>query len=483
MIIKSLTILRGFLEETIVEFNSGWNLVWSKNNSHGKTTLIRFILYSLGYKIPSTKKVDMNEYTTVLCINNKDGELLITRNRNLAIIRYADGTENKYNIDIINEQKTLQSIIFNINNPVLISNLLGALYIDQDKGWTLLNRGKTIASNSFDIQDFVACLTEKNTDKIDAEISFKEKEIKKYKAIFDVIEMSEEQKNEIKVDENIKKLLSRKNNLEILIHEKKDLLVQIKNVKENNVTLSTLIDSYKLMINFNNQKFILRKENIEDFIVNENIIKSKIALLEIEIKELERQLRNIIVELRKYDRLFNSDEVGDIVIQSIRNSNISHSQLNNLIEVLSEEKKNLKKIKKNIIQNANLNIQKLSDTIKEITTQLGVFEGFIKEEGNYLFTSNLKAYSGAILHKIVFSYRLSYYLFLKEMTGLEFPMFIDSPGSSEMKIDNIREILDLLKEKCGLSQVILSSIYGEELNIKFDKILEIENGLLSKKIY
>ena len=112
-----------------------------------------------------------------------------------------------------------------------------------------------------------------------------------------------------------------------------------------------------------------------------------------------------------------------------------------------------------------------------------MFEGFIKEEGNYLFTSNLKAYSGAILHKIVFSYRLSYYLFLKEMTGLEFPMFIDSPGSSEMKIDNISEILDLLKEKCGLSQVILSSIYREELNIKFNKILEIENGLLSKKRY
>lgn len=351
MKIKSLTILQGILEETIVEFNDSWNLVWSKRNSQGKTTLIRFILYSLGYKIPSTKKVDMNEYITILSINNKDGELLVTRNRNIVVIRYTDGTENEYNIDNINEQKTLQSMIFNINNPTLISNLLGALYIDQDKGWTLLNRGKTIALNSFDIQEFVACLTGKNTDEIDAEIVFKEKEIKKYKAIFDVVKMAEEQKDEIKVDENIKILLSKKNNLDILIREKKDLLIQIKSVKENNEVLITLIDSYKLMINFNNQKFMLRKENIEDFIVNENIIKSKIVLLEIEIKELERQLKNIMVELRKYDGLFNSEEVGNTIVQTIRNSNINHSQLSNLIERLSHEKKNLKKNKKKYYTN------------------------------------------------------------------------------------------------------------------------------------
>ena len=37
--------------------------------------------------------------------------------------------------------------------PSLIDNLLGAIYIDQEKGWTLLNRGKAIAGVHFNINE------------------------------------------------------------------------------------------------------------------------------------------------------------------------------------------------------------------------------------------------------------------------------------------------------------------------------------------
>ena len=35
------------------------NLIYSKANSKGKTTLLRFILYALGYQIPATEGISI----------------------------------------------------------------------------------------------------------------------------------------------------------------------------------------------------------------------------------------------------------------------------------------------------------------------------------------------------------------------------------------------------------------------------------------
>ena len=56
MIFRSIRIKEGMAEREI-SFSSGVNLIHSKKNSCGKTTLLRFMLYSLGYNIPSTKKI------------------------------------------------------------------------------------------------------------------------------------------------------------------------------------------------------------------------------------------------------------------------------------------------------------------------------------------------------------------------------------------------------------------------------------------
>ena len=47
-------------------------------------------------------------------------------------------------------------------------------------------------------------------------------------------------------------------------------------------------------------------------------------------------------------------------------------------------------------------IDKTMKLVEKFTSKLGVYKEFIETEKNYLFTSNLKEYSGSILHKIVF---------------------------------------------------------------------------------
>ena len=56
MIIKSLKVI--FNEkEFLFGFTKNCNLIYSKENSKGKTTLVRFLLYALGYQIPATEGI------------------------------------------------------------------------------------------------------------------------------------------------------------------------------------------------------------------------------------------------------------------------------------------------------------------------------------------------------------------------------------------------------------------------------------------
>ena len=50
----SIKIKEGFFERTF-DFSGGANLIFSLENSKGKTTLLRCLLYSIGYAVPNTK--------------------------------------------------------------------------------------------------------------------------------------------------------------------------------------------------------------------------------------------------------------------------------------------------------------------------------------------------------------------------------------------------------------------------------------------
>ena len=57
---QSIRIKEGLLERTI-NFSDGANLIHSTKNSCGKTTLLRLLLYSIGYNIPSTKRMRFDQ--------------------------------------------------------------------------------------------------------------------------------------------------------------------------------------------------------------------------------------------------------------------------------------------------------------------------------------------------------------------------------------------------------------------------------------
>ena len=108
------------------------NIVYSAgNNSVGKTTLLCFLMYTLGYPISNTRGIRFANYETILTISNETSEqFIITRNKDYIEVLH-NGAEKGYSLPV--EQNELHSFIYGISNFDVIDNQLGAFYIDQEK--------------------------------------------------------------------------------------------------------------------------------------------------------------------------------------------------------------------------------------------------------------------------------------------------------------------------------------------------------------
>ncbi len=136
---------------------SDLTIIHSNKNSVGKTTLLRSILYALGYPIPATRGLNFGCMEFVLCIETDS-------KKQLSVSRYGNtidisGSATSLRFSLPAEQNQLHHILFEIESDVVLDNLLGTFYIDQEKGWTLLNRGKAIGNNRFNLEDLIRGLS------------------------------------------------------------------------------------------------------------------------------------------------------------------------------------------------------------------------------------------------------------------------------------------------------------------------------------
>ena len=91
---------------------------------------------------------------------------------------------------------------------------------------------------------------------------------------------------------------------------------------------------------------------------------------------------------------------------------------------------------------------------------------------SYLFTSNLKELSGAVLHKTVFAFRLAYIIEIEKFLNIKLPVILDS----EVDQTNIQLMVNILKRDFSNNQIIIASIFQYD----FDSVnlIEIKNRLI-----
>ncbi|MCC4357472.1 coiled-coil domain-containing protein [Limosilactobacillus reuteri] len=459
------------------KFNKDSNLIYSDKNSMGKTTLLRIILYSLGYEIPSTKGVDFSKLNiSIRFIKNKEKYEIIRLGSELKLINIRKNKIYDYNVKLDREE--ILSLIYGVTEPLLVENILALHYFDQEKGWTLLNRGVAIGSNHFSIEEYLEGMT--SDQLVDLRYRLKElqreqrtyRELKKIISIRNDEEYNQDLKNgaleEIQTNIEINKLK---------INKEKNEIKNYKKILTDNKKALNFIINLGIQVKVGSITTFINKENIVDFDLNQEIISTQIIRKKRELENLERDQMKLINEYNKSLSLLNINSELQKFNAAISQINVSDNDLEAILNRYKKEIRSVKNKIKQILSETSL-VTKVYKRILSYTQQLGI-EQMIDPNADFIFTNNLKRYSGANLHLLVFAFRLA---LLKELQLQEdelYPIIIDSPFSGEVDNDNVKKMFSLLKNEFSKNQLIVASIYGLSNIYEFKNKIILKNKLLN----
>ncbi len=480
MIFQSIKIKEGFEERTF-NFTNGVNLVYSAKNSTGKTTLLRFMLYSLGYSIPSTRKIKFERCEVVAQIFvDSVGEIVLSRFSDDCI--EASVSDEKRTYVLPDQLHDLHAIIWGTSNAAILDNLLGAFYADQEKGWTLLNRGTAIGSIRFNIEELIRGLSGCDcSDLIRQEAKFT-KEISKYRQIASVAKYRETIVEEsgslasnsyfVEADAAAAQLLMRQNSLQ-------SELKRIDRSLSDNKRVRQYIAEMKLTIRLpNDEIFPVTADSIVGLADTIDFLIAKRKIVAAELRAVMHQLNDVKKEEQNEEEqlaFFQTESMIDIFDRRIASVPIDAVAVDKEIKRLEEM---LKKVRGEISRKTRSDssvVTSLYENMVRYADELGV--GNSKSiASSYLFTSNLKELSGAVLHKTVFAFRLAYIIEIEKHLGIKLPILLDSPSGKEVDQANIQLMMDILKRDFTENQIIIASIY--KYDFERMNVIEIVNRLV-----
>lgn len=465
------------------DFNFDMNtLIYSRQNSKGKTTLIRFILFALGYQIPATEGIgDFDKFNFELKINVDGKDMILNRKGNILRLSI-DKSDMDYVLPA--QENELFAYIFKIDNITVLNNLLAVFYIDQEKGWTLLNRGKIIGNNRFNIEEFIAGISDISINELLDEKKVVNHELKKYRYFKNVVDINSEFENE----EDDKTVLNyEQKDLDELLVEQSQLELELKKTEtdrrriENNLTdnkkFANTIESYGLMVTYKGEDFCLTKDNLMDFKFNQELLKMQIDNCKIKESKLKKRIQEIVRIINEKNSLFSMDDLFSNLEKSIEVNGIDVTQIDKVIRQLTNKRNSINKNIKNKLVFNNNQLLRFYQIIEMYADELDISK-FISEKGpKFVLTNQLKGLSGRVLAQMSFVFKLSYIKNIEEIYGLKLPIIIDSPRTNELSEESTNDMMKILKRDFNNHQIIMASIYKNDI-INFSEIC-LNNGLMS----
>lgn len=471
MIFNSIKITEGNIQR-LIEFSDKNNLIHSISNSKGKTTLLRLLLYSIGFSIPNTKHIKFEDLEIESTITLDNGDVItLHRNSRDYLTLKKDGDETVFMLS--GQEAELHKIIFTASNPELTNNLLGLFYFDQEKGWTLLNRGVVIGSIRFNIEELIRGIADIDCSELLRKRETKKQDLLKYKQMFSVAKYQETidvEANNFAHDSYNTRVDVSLNQCRMELNILKTELRRINKVLKDNKTFKNFIAEIGLLIKTpEGQTIAVTEDNIiglndtiDYLIAKRQIIISQYKQLQNKLVEIERERRVEDIQLSFFE---DEETISQIFDKRIANIPINEMAVKNGINRLEQEIKAINARIKDISQNtknARYIISSIFANTKKYLSELNLNESKITER--YLFTSNLKELSGAILHKTVFAFRLACLVEVEKHLGIKFPIILDSPSGKEIDPENIQAMIRILKRDFSENQIIIASIYKYDLD-------------------
>ena len=483
MKIKSIYISQGlFCTERF--FEPGFNLIYSEKNSTGKTTLMRCILYGLGYAVPGTKKFNI-ETCSIKVVIEKDDETLLTLNRNTSdSIELIEG-DTQYSYALPVQVKELHKKIYGTDNEDIINNLLGAIYADQEKGWTLLNRGKAIAGVHFNIDELIRGLSGRDCADILLRKKKVEDNLKKYKQILNIAEYRESIASvgdPLTRDSYNRERLLRLDQLRVESDAiKKEIKRLDENIKNNKKAIE-LIDDMKLVIRLDSgEEICVTRDMVVGATDSIDLLQAKKKLLIPRLERILKEIETLELEIKEEEQqlsLFPTESLADVFDRKMTDVDIRPVDVKRVIGDLEKERKALGDQISQFTNDSNDVTNSMIKTVQKYMGELGDSEAE-KMTWKYLFTSNLKELSGAVLHKTVFSFRLAYIIEIEKALGIKLPILLDSPKGKEVDDINIVKMMQILQRDFPDNQIIIASIYHYVPN---EHVIEMKEQLLDQMV-
>ena len=270
-----------------------------------------------------------------------------------------------------------------------------------------------------------------------------------------------------------------------------DLKLQLSDVEAEISRMSEIIKTNKNFSDYIEQKKIyvknpqdpstpipVTKSTLLDYQDFDDLNKARRDLLMVKRNGLKKEIAKIQSEQEKQIRLINLPTIDESLTAKLANiEGINSVQIIKLRDSLQKQKKELSTILTNKTKTNNPWIKKAYDIINKYAQELSIpFDYKID-----IFTKNLKAKSGAILHKMVFIYKLAYISLLSEVLQYPIPIFCDSPSGREVEKSTIDGMLNILKRDYSHHQLVLASIYKYSEIFPKAKIIETNGTLFNKQ--
>ena len=481
MIIKHLRV---FTKENEAFYKFEKNtMIYSINNSRGKTTLIRFILYALGYQIPATEGIgdfDNLKFEILIESNNE----YYTLNRLKDIVKVNIQNES-LEFKIPEQENELHCMIFGIENQTILNNLLAVFYIDQEKGWTLLNRGKIIGNIRFNIEEFIAGISNISIHSLLSEKRVLNKEIKKYRYIKNAIDINKEfnEEDDDTIEEyektSMNELIQLQKEKQLELKKIKNEIKRLENIIIKNNGFAEMIENYGLIIEYEGQEIQLTKNHLIDYNRNQDLMKIKIQNLKLQANIINREEEKIIEQINNKNTLFQTEDLLETMQKNIEGLGIDISQIDKIIRQLNNKRNSINSQIKNRLTFNNNQLKEYYDIVYKYSKELGI-EGYISDNSpKYILTNKLKGLSGRVLAQMSFVFKLSYIQAIKNTFNICLPIIMDSPRTNELSEESTNQMMGILKRDFSEHQIITASIYKNEV-INFN-IINLENGLFAEE--
>ena len=430
------------------------SIISSKYNKKWKSTLLRVILYALGFEVVRTNGIaNLDLKTNIKILTDDLEEIQIFRN-NEKVILEESSSDRKRELHLPEDQEVLQSTFFDFNNGKLLENFLGTFYFEQGRGYSLINNGVVTPKNRFNLKELVTQLVPEVEEKL-KEIEKKEITIRRNKAAINAINavlkdndnfIEEDNQDEITI-QNINSL---KFKLKQLKRKKRTILESI----EDNNKLLEYIGKLKLRLRLSDKSVVVvtsdkieGMENISNYLISEKTVVNN------QIKETKQLIYKNEEAIKKK---YTNRDIAKFSIPQAFNFEKNKAMLkylNKQDEELALQKKEL--LRKNSYQELQDRIYKL---YTEYASELNI-SNWLK---NGIFSSkNISGLTGTEQEFTAISIRLAALKLIEEFTKVNLPIILDSPFQ-ELDTKNKKLLVDFLENEFSEKhQFIITSVNKE----------------------